>query len=145
MQLRAGCHALGEEANRRSKLHWATVGLERLRSGASHPGASFSYNLLPVSQRDFERIRRLHIDYYERVRELVPNRTARISPDDRAGLRVGRMRKLDRSDTRQKKGWISTTPESSRRSIDDNARWLSSPSGVVASGKAPRFAVGYRR
>jgi hypothetical protein len=31
----------------------------------------FSYNLFPVSDADFERIRRLHIDYYERVREIV--------------------------------------------------------------------------
>jgi hypothetical protein len=60
-----------ETQNRRFKQHWARVGLERLRAGDAPPEALFSYNLFPVSKTDFERIRRLHIDYYERVREIV--------------------------------------------------------------------------
>lgn len=60
-----------EAQNRRLKQHWANVGLERLSAGDAPPEALFSYNLFPVSKTDFERIRRLHIDYYERVREIV--------------------------------------------------------------------------
>jgi transcriptional regulator with XRE-family HTH domain len=60
-----------EAQNRRLKQHWASVGLDRLRAGDASPDALFSYNLFPVSESDFERIRRLHIDYYERVREIV--------------------------------------------------------------------------
>ncbi|HKP61481.1 MAG TPA: DUF4423 domain-containing protein [Polyangiales bacterium] len=60
-----------EAQNRRLKQHWATVGLERLRAGDAPTDALFSYNLFPVSAADLQRIRRLHIDYYERVREIV--------------------------------------------------------------------------
>ncbi|HET6337967.1 MAG TPA: DUF4423 domain-containing protein [Polyangiales bacterium] len=60
-----------EAQNRRLKQHWASVGLERLSAGDAPQEALFSYNLFPVSNADFERIRRLHIDYYERVREIV--------------------------------------------------------------------------
>lgn len=60
-----------EAQNRRLKQHWATVGLERLRASDAAADALFSYNLFPVSEADYQRIRRLHIDYYERVREIV--------------------------------------------------------------------------
>lgn len=59
-----------EEENRRLKLHWASVGQQRLEAGAPR-GALFSYNLFPIDERGFERIRRLHVEYYERIREIV--------------------------------------------------------------------------
>jgi hypothetical protein len=31
----------------------------------------FSYNLFPIGAADFARLRQLHLDYYERVRQLV--------------------------------------------------------------------------
>jgi DNA-binding phage protein len=64
-----------EEENRRLKLHWASVGLQRLQAGAP-PGALFSYNLFPIDARGFERIRRLHLEYYERIREIVAESSA---------------------------------------------------------------------
>jgi len=59
------------EKNRRLKDHWAEVALGRLRTGALERGALFSYNLAAVSHADLEEIRRLHVDYYERVRQVV--------------------------------------------------------------------------
>lgn len=60
-----------EADNLRLKRHWAEVGLERLRAGAAPRSALFSYNLFAVAQPELERIRRLHLEYYERVREIV--------------------------------------------------------------------------
>jgi hypothetical protein len=44
--------------------------LQRVQAGAP-TGALFSYNLFPIDASGFERIRRLHLEYYERVREIV--------------------------------------------------------------------------
>jgi transcriptional regulator with XRE-family HTH domain len=65
-----------EEENRRLKLHWAEVGQQRLGTGAAPPGALFSYNLFPIDARGFERIRRLHLEYFERIREIVAESSA---------------------------------------------------------------------
>jgi hypothetical protein len=60
-----------EADNRRLKEHWAEVALERLRLRSAPESALFSFNLFAVDARDFERIRRLHVEYYQRIREIV--------------------------------------------------------------------------
>ena len=65
-----------EADNRRLKQHWAEVGLERLRSRTAPENALFSFNLFAVNARDFERIRRLHVEYFQRIREIVSASTA---------------------------------------------------------------------
>ncbi len=57
--------------NRAVKAHWARVGEERLVASQTSHRSLFSYNLFAVSREDFEQIRQLHIDYYERVRAVV--------------------------------------------------------------------------
>lgn len=59
------------EANKKLKLHWGRVSLERLRGDCFHERALFSYNLFAVPQSTFEQIRKLHLEYYEAVRALV--------------------------------------------------------------------------
>lgn len=59
------------EGDRQLKLHWAKVGVERLQAGPIRSDTFFSFNLVAVSHADFERIRELHLDYYERVRRIV--------------------------------------------------------------------------
>jgi transcriptional regulator with XRE-family HTH domain len=60
-----------EADNRRLKQHWAEVALDRLRTRTAPENALFSFNLFAVGTRDFERIRRLHVEYYQRIREIV--------------------------------------------------------------------------
>jgi transcriptional regulator with XRE-family HTH domain len=63
------------EAGRTLKHHWASVGLQRLP--ALEPGAHdmFSYNLFTVSERDFARLRELHIAYYQELRRVIEQST----------------------------------------------------------------------
>ena len=65
-----------EADNRRLKQHWAEVALERLRCRSAPEDALFSFNLFAVNARDFERIRRLHVEYFQRIREIVSASTA---------------------------------------------------------------------
>lgn len=60
-----------EAQNRKLKQHWAEVALDRYTRGETSPDTLFSYNLFAINQRDFERVRALHLEYYERVREIV--------------------------------------------------------------------------
>jgi transcriptional regulator with XRE-family HTH domain len=60
-----------EAQNRKLKQHWAEVALNRYTHGQTSPDTLFSYNLFAISQHDYERVRRLHLEYYERVREIV--------------------------------------------------------------------------
>jgi hypothetical protein len=58
------------EKNWQLKRHWAQVALDRM--GASPvAGAFFSYNLFAISDEDLERIRQLHVEYFERVRNII--------------------------------------------------------------------------
>jgi transcriptional regulator with XRE-family HTH domain len=59
------------DGDRRLKEHWAEVGLDRLRRGAQPSDAFHSFNLFAVSHADFERLRELHLEYYERVRRII--------------------------------------------------------------------------
>lgn len=67
-----------EADNRRLKQHWAEVALERLRTHTAPENALFSFNLFAVDAHDFERIRRLHVEYFQRIREIV---SASTGPD----------------------------------------------------------------
>lgn len=57
--------------DQRLKEHWARVALERLQKGTAEREAFYSYNLCAVSEADLARIRELHVEYYERVRQVV--------------------------------------------------------------------------
>jgi transcriptional regulator with XRE-family HTH domain len=58
------------DVGRRLKQHWTQVAGDRIRDGA--PG-QFSYNVFTVSRADFERIRELHLNYYQELRNVVAN------------------------------------------------------------------------
>lgn len=57
--------------NLRLKAFWASVATERLAHHHKQSPNLFSYNLFAISEADLQRVRRLHIEYYERVRQLV--------------------------------------------------------------------------
>jgi len=59
------------EKDRALKAHWAKVSLNRLETGRPHPEAYFSYNLFAISEANFEKVRQLHLEYYNAVRSLV--------------------------------------------------------------------------
>jgi transcriptional regulator with XRE-family HTH domain len=67
---------LDPEQNRQLKAHWAKVGLERLKAGGAPPDALFSFNLFAISEHSFQKIRELHLDYYDRVRSIVDESTS---------------------------------------------------------------------
>lgn len=56
------------EVGRHLKAHWTHVGEERIRAGAE---GQFSYNVFTVSEVDLERIRKLHLAYFEALRGIV--------------------------------------------------------------------------
>ena len=59
------------DRNRQLKVHWARTGLERLEQPTPSAEALFSFNLFAVSEQSFQKIRDLHLDYYDRVRAIV--------------------------------------------------------------------------
>ncbi len=59
------------QRNRRLKQHFAGVALERLRKLSPDAKSLFSYNLFCASRADWQRIRELHIEYFERMRRIV--------------------------------------------------------------------------
>lgn len=67
------------EASRRLKAWWARVGLERL---GQDPQGLWSYNVISVSEADYQRIRELHRVYFRAVRAIV----ASSSPAERVCL-----------------------------------------------------------
>lgn len=56
------------EAGRRLKIWWAKQALERLERDDA---GLFSYNLFSVSERDYERLRELHLAYFRELRSIV--------------------------------------------------------------------------
>ncbi len=56
----------------RLKQHWASVALARLREGHLGDGL-FSFNLFVISNDDYERIRQLHLRYFNELRAIVQN------------------------------------------------------------------------
>lgn len=57
--------------NLRLKAFWAAGAAERLAQHHKQSTNLFSYNLFAISEADLHRVRRLHVEYYERVRQLV--------------------------------------------------------------------------
>ena len=56
------------EIGRRLKAHWTEEGARRINAGA--PG-QFSYVVFSVSESDFERIRELHLRYFNTLRGII--------------------------------------------------------------------------
>lgn len=56
------------DVGRRLKQHWTEVAADRIADAS--PG-QFSYNVFTVSRADFERIRDLHLQYYQELRNVV--------------------------------------------------------------------------
>jgi transcriptional regulator with XRE-family HTH domain len=59
------------EAGLTLKRHWADVGSARLPQLEPKAHDMFSYNLFTVSERDFGRLRELHIAYYQELRRVI--------------------------------------------------------------------------
>ena len=59
------------DAGRVLKQHWASVALARLPALEPRENDLFSYNLFTVSEKDWERLRELHIAYYQELRRLI--------------------------------------------------------------------------
>lgn len=70
------------EAGRVLKRHWADVGRERLPALEPSGEDLFSYNLFTVSERDFARLRELHVAYYQELRRVIE----RSSPAERVAV-----------------------------------------------------------
>lgn len=56
------------EAGRALKIWWTEQALERLRQDRE---GLYSYNLFAVSERDYQRLRQLHLDYFRELRSIV--------------------------------------------------------------------------
>jgi len=67
------------EAGRSLKIWWTKQALERLEQGQQ---GLFSYNLFSVSERDYERLRELHLAYFRELRSIV----AQSEPAERVVL-----------------------------------------------------------
>ncbi|HEX2880594.1 MAG TPA: DUF4423 domain-containing protein, partial [Polyangiaceae bacterium] len=59
------------EKNRQLKSHWSAAALARLRSNTAPESALFSFNLFAVSSEGLQRIRELHLEYYDQVRSII--------------------------------------------------------------------------
>ena len=59
------------DAGRALKRHWSDVGRERLPVLEPNGEDLFSYNLFTVSERDFARLRELHVAYYQELRRVI--------------------------------------------------------------------------
>lgn len=72
----SGSEALDTRRDRalgvRNKQFWAQTALDQL--GADSDGL-FSYNVFSVSERDVERLRRLHLGYFRQLRSIVAEST----------------------------------------------------------------------
>ena len=79
------------DAGRTLKMHWAQVGLERLPQLEPDGQDLFSYNLFTVSEADWERLRELHIAYYQELRRIVGS----SQPAERVALVNLQLMRLD--------------------------------------------------
>lgn len=70
------------EAGRGLKRHWAQVGCERLPALEPSGDDLFSYNLFTVSNADWEKLRELHIAYFQELRRVIES----SAPAERVGL-----------------------------------------------------------
>jgi hypothetical protein len=67
------------EAGRALKVWWTEQALERLKQDKE---GLYSYNLFAVSERDYQRLRQLHLDYFRELRSIV----AQSKPAERVVL-----------------------------------------------------------
>ena len=81
------------EAGRVLKRHWADVGRERLPALEPNGEDLFSYNLFTVSERDFARLRELHVAYYQELRRVIEQ----SSPAERVAVVNLQLFRLDSS------------------------------------------------
>ena len=79
------------DAGRTLKAHWAAVGLERLPQLEPDGHDLFSYNLFTVSEKDWERLRELHIAYFQELRRIVSG----SQPAERVALVNLQLMRLD--------------------------------------------------
>jgi transcriptional regulator with XRE-family HTH domain len=79
------------EAGRTLKAHWAGVGLSRLPQLEPEGHDLFSYNLFTVSEKDWERLRELHIGYFQELRRIVSS----SQPAERVALVNLQLMRLD--------------------------------------------------
>jgi hypothetical protein len=79
------------EAGRTLKAHWAGVGLQRLPQLEPVGPDLFSYNLFTVSEKDRERLRELHIAYFQELRRIVSG----SQPAERVALVNLQLMRLD--------------------------------------------------
>lgn len=57
--------------NRALKRHWAEVALERLGRHDPRHQSLFSFNVFPIARAELAQLRELHLEYFQRVRQLV--------------------------------------------------------------------------
>jgi transcriptional regulator with XRE-family HTH domain len=67
------------DVGQRLKAHWTRVAADRIDRSA---GGQFSYNVFTVSDADFERIRALHLAYFDALRAIV----AESQPGERVAV-----------------------------------------------------------
>ncbi len=82
------------DAGRVLKRHWADVGRERLPALEPSGEDLFSYNLFTVSERDFARLRELHVAYYQELRRVIEQ----SSPAERVAVVNLQLFRLDAPD-----------------------------------------------
>ncbi len=73
------------------KAHWAEVGRHRLTELEPNKEDLFSYNLFTISETDWQRLRELHIAYYQALRSIV----AQSQQADRVVLANLQLMRLD--------------------------------------------------
>lgn len=80
-------------AGRALKSHWARVAEERLPSLEPAGEDLFSYNLFTVSEKDWERLREMHIAYFQELRRVI----GASEPAERVALVNLQLLRLDES------------------------------------------------
>jgi transcriptional regulator with XRE-family HTH domain len=79
------------DAGRVLKLHWAEVAMQRLPALEPRENDLFSYNLFTVSEADWDRLRELHIAYYQELRRVIES----SEPAERVALVNVQLMRLD--------------------------------------------------
>jgi DNA-binding transcriptional regulator YiaG len=59
------------DQNQKLKAFWAREALRRFEARQAGPDTLFSFNLFAISEPGFQKIRRLHLAYYDQVRAII--------------------------------------------------------------------------
>jgi transcriptional regulator with XRE-family HTH domain len=89
------------EASVALKRHWTQVGLERMPALAPGGEDLFSYNLFTVSERDWQRLREMHIAYFQELRRVIEA----SKPAERVGLLNLQLLRLDDCSNTERLPW----------------------------------------